>query len=213
MRLKSALLIAVVSMSCFALAQNQPPGTRVNGVIDKFEGTTMTIKTQDGQIIAVTVPGDVRIIAAKKASVSDIKAGDFIASAGIEGADGSTHAQEVRIFPEEMRGRGEGHRPMAPDPNVAGNRTMTNANVSSVEPVSRTMTNATVTSTAAKSGSVVVKTQYKGGETEIEIGPDTPITKMTVADQSILTPGASVAVMAQKSDSGLTATGVNVDIK
>ena len=44
----------------------------------------------------------------EKRKLTDIKSGDFVASGGVRGTDGKIHAVEVRIFPEELRGTGEG---------------------------------------------------------------------------------------------------------
>jgi hypothetical protein len=46
-----------------------------------------------------------------KASMSDIKPGMFVGATAMPGADDSLKAVEVHIFPEAMRGTGEGHRP------------------------------------------------------------------------------------------------------
>ena len=46
-----------------------------------------------------------------KASMADIKPGMFVGSTAMPGADGNLTAVEVHIFPEAMRGTGEGHRP------------------------------------------------------------------------------------------------------
>jgi hypothetical protein len=46
--------------------------------------------------------------------MADIKEGTFLGSAAMPQPDGSQKALEVLIFPEQMRGTGEGHRPMRP---------------------------------------------------------------------------------------------------
>jgi hypothetical protein len=46
-----------------------------------------------------------------KASAADIKPGDYVASGGVPQADGTQKAVELRVFPENMRGNGDGHRP------------------------------------------------------------------------------------------------------
>ena len=110
------------------------------------------------------------------------------------------HAQEVHIFPEAMRGTGEGHRPMAPDPA---------ANISGVagEPQERTMTNATVTGVQSRT----LTLKYKDGEAEIVVAPDVPIITLVVGDASLLKPGAAVAIVAVKKDAGLVATNLTAE--
>jgi hypothetical protein len=58
-----------------------------------------------------------------KASLSDIKQDSFIGVTGMPQADGSQKAVEIHIFPEALRGTGEGHRQW----DLMPNSTMTNA--------------------------------------------------------------------------------------
>ena len=60
-----------------------------------------------------------------KAALSDIKDNAFIGVTGMPQSDGSQKAVEIHIFPEPMRGTGEGHRPW----DLVPNSTMTNATV------------------------------------------------------------------------------------
>jgi len=143
----------------------------------------------------------VRINANGKAKLSDIKPGDFVGSAADKGPDGKLHAEEVHIFPETMRGTGEGHRPMGPNPN----RSMTNGTVAMNDPEARTMTNGTV-SAASGMGSVTLTVHYKEGDQMIEVAPDTPVVTIIPGDRTLLKPGATVSVVAAQKDSGLTAT-------
>jgi hypothetical protein len=116
----------------------------------------------------------------------------------------------------DLRGVGEGHRPMAPNPQTgaAGTaptaRSMTNATVTGVAQSNRSMTNATVTN-VARSEDLVLKLQYKGGEAEIEVSADAPITRMKVSDTTILKPGAAITVTTQQTEDGLVAGNVIVD--
>ena len=95
------------------LAQSPPDGTptRVAGTIEKLDGRMLTVARTDGQKQSVTLTPDAKIFGVEKRKLTDIKAGDFVASGGVRGTDGKIHAVEVRIFPEELRGTGEGQRP------------------------------------------------------------------------------------------------------
>ncbi len=207
--MKLKLLWAVVLIALFAFpvfAQNPAQGqpARILGTIDSFNGQILSVKSQDGQVTSITVPPDLRVMANAKASLADIKPGDFVGSAADKGLDGKLHAEEVHIFPEAMRGTGEGHRPMGPNPD----RTMTNGTVMS--PEDRTMTNGTVS--AATGGSAkTVTLKYKDGEQMIEVAPDTPIVTRVLGDRSLLKPGATVLVLAAQKDGGLVATGLTAE--
>jgi len=218
-------LLAVISLP--ALAQNQPPTaapnstpaqtqtpaqtpaqTRIRALIVSFNAPALTVKTEDGDTLIVTVPSDLRIMANATATLADIKPGDFVGSAADKGPDGKLHAEEVHIFPEAMRGTGEGHRPMGPDPN----RSMTNGTVSAAppDPEARTMTNGTV-SAASGDSSRTITIQYDGGVQEIEVGPDVPIITLVVGDASLLKPGAEVSIVAVQKDGALVATRLTAE--
>jgi len=111
------------------------------------------------------------------------KPGDFVASGGIKGTDGKIHAVEVRIFPEPLRGTGEGQRPWAAKPDGM-------------------MTNATVGTVTQSPDGGVVHVTYKEGESEYVVGPDVPVLAYIVADRSLLKPGAAVLIFAQKQPDG-----------
>jgi hypothetical protein len=72
------------------------------------------------------------------------------------------------------------------------------------------MTNGTVGTVTGSEGRVL-KMQYKGGESEIQVAPNTQITRMTVADRSILKPGAAITVATTKSENGLVAGNLFID--
>jgi hypothetical protein len=193
------IMAAVALLPAPLLAQNAQ--VRFRGIIASFDGTTLVVQTPDGKTTSVTVHADVRINANGKAKLSDIKPGDFVGSTADKGSDGKLHAEEVHIFPEAMRGTGEGHRPMGPNPN----RSMTNGTVAMNDPEARTMTNGTL-SAASGTGSVTLTVHYKEGDQMIEVAPDTPVVTIIPGDRTLLKPGATVSVVAAQKDSGLTAT-------
>jgi Cu/Ag efflux protein CusF len=164
-----------------ALAQNRPP-TPVTGVVLSVDAKSMQVRTADGKTVSINLPADLVTVRNQKASFSDIKTGDFVASAALQQQDGKLHAQELRIFPEAMRGIGEGHRPMAL-PN-------------------QTMTNASVVQVVGTSGGGVVTTKYPGGTTDIVVDPTTPVTKIVSVDRAELKPGVSVSVRATPGSDG-----------
>src|ERR1700689_5821056 len=120
MRILTAAAFATVIAVSTASAQQQTQ--RVAGTIDKVEGNTLYIKSASGPV-SLTLADNALIVARVKASAADIKAGDYIATGGVPQPDGTQKAVELRIFPESMRGNGEGHRPGWPG---APNGTMTN---------------------------------------------------------------------------------------
>ncbi len=196
-------LLAVVTGMLLALpaaAQTPPsPGapdarpTRIRGTVEKLDGSTLMVKARDGRQIAIALAPNFAVVGVAKRSLADIKAGDYVASTSAKGTDGKLHAIEVHIFPEAMRGVGEGQRPsdLVPD---------------------GLMTNATVAGVTAGAQGHVLKVTYKGGEAEVIVAPDTPIVTYVAGDASLLKPGAAVFLTAQqKADRSLTAARVTAE--
>jgi hypothetical protein len=153
----------------------------------------LTVQSREGQQVTIGLAPDFTVLGVAKKSLGDIKAGDYVASTSVKGTDGNLHALEIHIFPEAMRGTGEGQRP----PDLAPNSLMTNATVSGI--------------TAAPRGQVL-KVTYKGGEAEATVGPDTPIVTYVPGDPSLLKPGATIFCVAQKKvDGTLTATRLTAE--
>ena len=178
-----------------AAAQQAPQGTptRIRGTVEKLDGQVLTVKSREGEEVTVTLAPNVTIRYLVKKSLADIKAGDFVASTSMKGTDGRNHSVELRIFPEAMRGLGEGQYAW----DLAPESLMTNATVSGV--------------TGAPQGQTL-KVTYKGGESELVVGPDTPIFGYGAGDMSLLKPGAAVFIVApKKPDGSLTAAGVTAE--
>ncbi len=189
----AAVFVAVLTLP--AVAQNPPasPPTRIRGTVEKLDGHALTVKSRDGQLVTVTLAPNVSVAYLVKENLGDIKAGDFVASTSMKGTDGKNHSVELRIFPEAMRGLGEGQYAW----DLAPESLMTNATVSGV--------------TGAPQGQTL-KVTYKGGELELVVGPDTPILSYGSGDMSLLKPGAAVFIVAQKQpDGSLTAARVTAE--
>jgi hypothetical protein len=197
MRALSLLIVAVVGLVALpAVAQNPPPANppvRIRGTIAKLDGHNLVIKSRDGTEMTVTLADNVQVAYLVKKSMADIKTGDYLASTGIKGTDGKIHAIEVRIFPEALRGAGEGQYPWDLKPDTV-------------------MTNATA-GTITKSGDGnVVSVTYKGNTSDYTIDADTPIFTYAQGDTSLLVPGAAVFIVAPKKDDGsITAARVTVE--
>ena len=161
-------------------AQDAPP-VRVRGTIERVEGPIYVIKARDGAELKLTVAAKPSIATLAKASLADIKQGSFVGVTSMPQPDGSRSALEVHIFPEAMRGTGEGHYSWGLRPQSM----MTNANV---DQVGATVDGRTLT------------LKYKEGE--IFVPANTPIVIYDVGDRADLKPGAPVFIVAVKQPDG-----------
>ena len=175
---RMGLVGATVAGLC-ATAAAQP----VRGTIETVDGNLLTLRSNAGAEFKLMLSENALIVAVVKASMADIKEGTFLGSAAIPQPDGSQKALEVHIFPEQMRGTGEGHRLYAPVPSG----TMTNG----------TMTNgATSGSTVAGVDGSTIVIKYKDGEKKIVVPPNVPILRYEIGGRGDLREGARFTVIA-----------------
>ncbi len=168
-----------------------PVPTRLRGDVVSVDPQSLHMVTRGGQAVTLVLPADVHVVALVPISIDAIKPGSFIGSAALPQPDGTPRAQEVHVFPEAMRGTGEGHRPF----DLGPGSTMTNGTVGDVV-VSRGRT---------------LKVSYKGGEKTIVVPPETPIVTYEPGSRFLLTPGAHVIIFANEApDGALTATRISV---
>lgn len=175
----------ILGLTVAALAQS--PTTRIRGEVEKVEGATLMIKTVDGGSVKVALASGFSVGGVVKATTADIRKGGFIGVGARPQADGTLMAVQVFIFPEAMRGTGEGHRLWGVLPDS-------------------TMTNATVSETVSRVDGANVVLSYPGGEQKVAINPDANIIMAAPAQASELVPGAQVAMTAAKQADGSFST-------
>jgi hypothetical protein len=161
---------------------------RFGGTVASASGNSFVVHSPQGDT-KLTFADKPNIMVSGKGTVADLSAGKFVGCTAVKRADNLLHATECHIFPESMRGMGEGHNPMGPP-----NTTMTNGNVA-------TMTNGKVTANSG-SASATIKVTYKGGEQSIHVGPDADITKIDAGTPAMLKPGVKVNGAARPAASG-----------
>jgi hypothetical protein len=173
----------VVASSLFAIAQQPLSPSRVRGAIESVDGDVLSVKSRSGEDVKLRMTGDVRVVGIIKISLSDIKLGSFVGTTTVPGPDGRQNAVEVHVFPEDMRGTGEGSRPYDLRPNS-------------------TMTNATVAETVAGNDGQTLMIKYKDGEKKVVVAPDTPVVTYVPADKSDLKRGAKIIAFVKQLPDG-----------
>jgi hypothetical protein len=189
----AALMLACVSTVCIAQAAANPP-VRIRGTIEKLDGQTLTIKGNDGQTKTVKLADNFIVMGISRVSIEELSSGKFIGTTTVGERNGALVALEVHIFPENMRGTGEGHY----DWDLRPTSKMTNGNV------------ATVTSIGKDH---VLDVQYKGGQQKVLVPESAVIVQYSPVDRAALKPGAAVFVISQpQPDGSLSAARVNVGL-
>lgn len=191
MRLASLALIGLVTLFA-AGVQAQTQQTRIRGIVERLDGQSLTVKTSEGTTATIALVPSYSVGAVVKASMTDIKKGSFIGVGARPQAGGGLTAVQVFIFPEAMRGAGEGHRPWAVLPDS-------------------TMTNATVAETVSRVDGSSVTLTYPGGEQTIAITPEANIIMAAPAQAADLVAGAQVALTASRqADGSLSSNRVTI---
>jgi hypothetical protein len=163
----------VAASALCAIAQQPPTPTRVRGTIEGVDGDLLVVKSRSGDDVKLHLTSDVKVVEIIKISLAEIKLGSFIGTTTVPGADGRQNAVEVHVFPENMRGTGEGSRPYDLKPNS-------------------TMTNATVAEQVAGNDGQTLMIKYKDGEKKVTVGPDTPVVTYVPGEKADLKAGAKI---------------------
>jgi hypothetical protein len=189
-------IAAFIFAFCAASLAQAPSGTpaRVRGTVESVQGNTVIVKARNGESMTVRLADDYTVIGIAKASVADVTSGKFIGTTTVGERNGALVAQEIHIFPESMRGTGEGHR----DHDLPASK----------------MTNASVADIKAVGPDRIMTVTYKGGEKKVLIPDNAIVVAYVPAEKSELKPGAPVYINAQRAaDGSLTAPRVNVGLR
>jgi hypothetical protein len=190
----SLALGALVCLCAATLAQTPSPTQRIRGDVIALDGVHLRVKARGGETLAVTLADNYAVNAVAKVDLTAVKPGTFVGVASMPQPDGTLTALEVLVFPEAMRGTGEGHYPWDLKPGSM-------------------MTNATVTNagTVAQAGGHRMTVQYKDGQKTIVVPADAPVVTFEPGERAMLVPGAHVLLTAaQQPDGSLTAARVVV---
>ena len=173
-------------------ANAQTPPTRIRGTVAGLDGSTLSVVTRDGPTVKLALPEGFQPTALKTVPIETIAPNSFVATVASPAEDGKLQAAYVLIFPEALRGTGEGHYDWDLAPGTS-------------------MTNATVTSMVQASSGRTLKMVYKGTPIDIVVTPDAPILVSTPATREDLRPGAKVFMAANKKDDG-TYTALRITV-
>jgi hypothetical protein len=178
------MAVAMVATSTlYAIAQQPPSPSRVRGTIEGVDGDVVAVKSRGGEDVRLHMTSDMRVVGIVKISLADIQVGSFIGTTTVPGADGTPSAVEVHVFPEDMRGTGEGSRPYDLRPNSS-------------------MTNATVAESVVGNDGNTLLVKYKDGEKKVVVSQETPVVTYVPGDRADLKAGAKIIAFVKKLPDG-----------
>ncbi len=172
--------VAFAALLAVSVAAAQAPDVvRVRGTITGVNGNILDVKSRDGTPIKVKLADDVKVLAVDRRSLADVKQWVFVGITAMPQPDGTQKAVEIHIFPDALRGTGEGHRLW----DLLPNSNMTNANIDSE-----------ITGSDGKE--LVLK--YKDGEKKFVVPANVEVVMFAPAAVADLKPGEKIFIAAGK---------------
>jgi len=191
--IRRAFVATLISVFGVGLVQAEDaPGTRigVRGEITGVSQDALKVRANSGDNVMINLTRDTKVRAVTLANIEDIKPGSYIGSAAIPQEDGTLKALEVHVFPPELAGSGDGHRPF----DLVKGSSMTNGSVGDL----------------VVSNGRVLTVNYKGGQQKILVPEDVPIVNLMPADRSLLKVGVKIVTfVTQGADGTLTAQSIS----
>jgi hypothetical protein len=177
----SRRVLAAASFFSFSivLPASAQETVRIRGTIERIDGPVYVVKNRDGAELKLTVTDNPLFVAIVPSTMADIKQGMFVGSAGMMQPDGVQKAIEVHIFPESMRGTGEGHYDW------------------DLLPKSK-MTNGSVEQAVTGVDGPVLSVKYKDGEKKLVVTPQTVVVTYEIGKREEIVPGTKIFVAAAK---------------
>jgi len=170
--------------------------TMIRGTVASVSATALAVQGDTGTT-NVQLVQPLRVYERQPARLDEVTPNTFVGVTTVKQPDGRDQATEIHIFPEELRGLGEGSRPMAPAASSGGpGSTMTNGTMSNGNASNPQMSNGS----ASRAGSTLV-VQYAGGSMKADVPANTPVTKL-VATSTPLAAGDRIVVVATKRPDG-----------
>jgi hypothetical protein len=185
----SSMVLLIAALSIVPVVAQDAAPVRLRGTVSAVTGDQMTIATREGGSAIVTLAADAGLSAVQPVPLWAIKPGSFIGTAAAPDHDGVLTALEVVVFPDAMRGTGEGHYDWDLRPGSS-------------------MTNGTVDAVVEANSGKELRLSFRGGSIKVQVPPNIPVVTIQPANRGDLTSGAAVFVVAQSRGGGLEASRV-----
>jgi len=186
--MKSLLPVLAFVLLAGAAAAQPPP--RVRGVVQALSGQTLIVATENAGIVRLTLTDMTGINGLERRTLADIKDNTFVGATAVKNRDGRWEATEVHIFPESMRGAGEGHYAW--------------------DLPESTMTNGAATGVVAKGRRGSMRVHHAGGDVDIDVTKRTAIVALTTGSRALLVPRATIMALAVPGPAGGNPTAVAI---
>ncbi len=192
--LRLLALCVAASLLTLTSAFAEAPVSRVRGMIESINGDLLIVKKNDGHNVMMKMTPNAAVTGVEKMAMSDIAPGAYIGVTSVADAQGNQKATEVHLFPNSLRGAGEGTRPWDTAPNSS-------------------MTNGGLDKMVESNDGRMLTVKYRGGEKQVVVTPETAVVKLVPGKRSDLQEGARiVAATARTADGALETSRVSVGL-
>ena len=175
----------------------------VRGSVASVTATQVVVKT-DSATVTVSTPQPVQLFTREPSDLSHVTPNSFVGVTTVKQPDGAEQATEIHIFPEALRGLGEGSRMMnaaGGSSGSAGSR-MTNGAVSMPRMTNGTMASKMSNGSVASTNGTTLVVTFAGGTTTATVPAKTPVTEIKPTNRK-LAAGEQVVVVATKGGDGV----------
>jgi hypothetical protein len=195
LRLLALCFVASLLTSTSGFADvRQPPMSRVRGMIESINGDLLIVKKNDGHNVTMKMTPNAAVTGVEKIALSDIAPGAYVGVTSVADSQGNQKATEVHLFPNSLRGAGEGTRSWDTAPNSS-------------------MTNGGLDKMVDSNNGRTLTVKYRGGEKQVVVTPETAVVKLVPGKRSDLQEGAKiVAATARTADGALETSRISVGL-
>ncbi len=196
----SLLAAQAAPRGAWAEVKSAPPLSGVKGKLESFTGRSLEILTPSG-VVRVNIRQPLTTYKQIPSNLSHVTSTSFVGVASIKEANGTELATQIKIFPPELRGAGEGSSMMAAASGAMTHSRMTNGSVSRPTMSNSRMTNGTV----QKGNGTTLVVNYQDGAETISVPPNVPVTEVA-REQVTFAVGDTVYAATEKLPNGTLTT-------
>jgi hypothetical protein len=169
----SLLAAQATPITVWAQVKAAPPLSGVKGKLQSFTGSSLDIMTPSG-VVHVNLKQPLTTYKQVPSDLSHVTSTSFVGVASVKQPDGTELATQIKIFPAELRGAGEGSAMMDAAPGATTHSRMTNGSVSRPAAAHSRMTNGMV----QKGNGTTLVVQYQDGAQTVSVPPNVPVTEV-----------------------------------
>ena len=184
-----------------ARAQAAAPISGVKGKLEAVTHDSISIQTQS-EVVHVAIEQPLTTYRQVPSDLSHVTSSSYVGIASAKQANGTEMVTQIKIFPPELRGAGEGSSMMNAAPDAMTHSRMTNGSVS--RPVSAMSHSRMTNGTVQKGNGTTLVVHYQAGAETISVPADVPVTQVVPGTVNLVPEDTVYAATTKQSNGTLT---------